>query len=537
MAFRTIKSKLILLLTIVGVSFILLGYLITKTSNEAQDAARKIWLTGQIQYELAVCGMEVRGYHLLAKPESVEQYQSAYKRLLAHMETLKKIVDKPENRVKITELEQKIEQWHNLNQPRIDIIGQYKHAVHATNFQIEHPEAYAQLNTLIAQSATSYEVIFEQVKALEERFKEGSLGKIISNERISQFVLVVVALLVLALAFIVMRSIRNSVKKAKEGCITMRQTKALNRRIETESHDEINEAMEAVNLLLRDLSLAINEAKDNALENASVAEELSQSSLQIGKRAENESKVVFQTTQETKSVLGHIKESVQKTTDVRHVTLEAQQGLGLAQETLTTTLEHLNQTASNEAQINSQLMHLANEAGQVREVLNVIGDIADQTNLLALNAAIEAARAGEHGRGFAVVADEVRKLAERTQKSLVETNATINVIVQSITDISGQMNENASRILGVCELSNTVAEHTHMAVNLLNQSVVAIEDVAKDAQDNQEQLDTTVLGRIESINGFTSSNARSVEEIASAANHLFKLSEGLSSTLSQFKTA
>ena len=106
MAFRTIKSKLILLLTIVGVSFILLGYLITKTSNEAQDAARKIWLTGQIQYELAVCGMEVRGYHLLAKPESVEQYQSAYKRLLAHMETLKKIVDKPENRVKITELEQ-----------------------------------------------------------------------------------------------------------------------------------------------------------------------------------------------------------------------------------------------------------------------------------------------------------------------------------------------------------------------------------------------------------------------------------------------
>jgi methyl-accepting chemotaxis protein len=84
-----------------------------------------------------------------------------------------------------------------------------------------------------------------------------------------------------------------------------------------------------------------------------------------------------------------------------------------------------------EGEINDRLNSLAGEATQVKQVLTVIADIADQTNLLALNAAIEAARVGEHGRGFAVVADEVRKLAERTQKSLVETNATVNVIVQS----------------------------------------------------------------------------------------------------------
>lgn len=133
-------------------------------------------------------------------------------------------------------------------------------------------------------------------------------------------------------------------------------------------------------------------------------------------------------------------------------------------------VDKIERVTAQERHLSDNLQALAGNARETKAILVTIGDIADQTNLLALNAAIEAARAGEHGRGFAVVADEVRKLAERTQKSLAEISATINVFIQSVSDNSEALNQNMEEM----GLLNQSVNHVDVKMRELLQAMDAM---------------------------------------------------------------
>jgi len=272
-----------------------------------------------------------------------------------------------------------------------------------------------------------------------------------------------------------------------------------------------------------------------SIENSSISHELSTTSLHVGENVESSVVIIDKATQNTININTEILQAVEESKQNKEEMIEANNMLNNARDEIVDLTAIVQSTAEGEAELAINIENLAKDMDQVKEVLSVISDIADQTNLLALNAAIEAARAGEHGRGFAVVADEVRKLAERTQKTLTEINATINIIVQSSSAASEHMSINSKQMDQLVKMSVDVEGKINKTTEIVNNATQVSDKTVNNFEKTSQGIEI-ISEEINEINTFSTKNARSVEEIASASEHLSDMTDSLTSKLEQFKT-
>ncbi|WP_024955796.1 methyl-accepting chemotaxis protein [Sulfurospirillum arcachonense] len=373
--------------------------------------------------------------------------------------------------------------------------------------------------------------------------KELAIEKAQSDKEIAKqlsfFVIVSIVIIVLSIVLIYI-GVKKSVTKPLEELIDRTEDLSrgdgdLTKKLEVRGNDEITKASQGINTFIEKVRILIADAKNLSSENSSIAHELSTTALEVGKLVEDSTEIVHKTTDQANTMRSEIGENVEYAKTSKQDLEEANVFLKEANQAILNLTEDIKISSATEIELAHKIQQLSQDTEQVKDVLQVIGDIADQTNLLALNAAIEAARAGEHGRGFAVVADEVRKLAERTQKSLVEINSTISVIVQSIMDASEQMGANSKKVeelsqtatgveTKINELSSVMGDATNMADKTVTSYIQTGDDIG------------SMINGVSDMNEISTQNARSVEEIASAAEHMNKMTESLNDKLSEFRT-
>ena len=342
-------------------------------------------------------------------------------------------------------------------------------------------------------------------------------------------VFILVGLVVLRVA------LTNPIDRFKSQLLAIAMNKDITQSLDNKAPKELSEMADSVNGLLRELQELINTAKNASTENASIAHELSTSSLGVGSNVEKSVLIVNEASSEALLINEEINNSITDAQTSKEEMLSANSKLLEARDDIVRLTGSVQTTADRELALAQDVAKLHDETAEVKTVLEVIANIADQTNLLALNAAIEAARAGEHGRGFAVVADEVRGLAGHTQTSLGKINETISLLIGSIETVRREMDLSSADIQELSTIANTVD-------NSINETVVIVENATKVSDKTVEEFEVTgskvaaIVDKIGEINAISSTNARSVEEIASAAEHLNSMTENLNAQLETFRT-
>lgn len=372
-----------------------------------------------------------------------------------------------------------------------------------------------------------------QVRIAKEEFEQASVtyAKV---RAISIAALVGGLILGLVMAWRIIHSITGPLNQMRSTITEVEKNGDFTQRIPVNSEDEVGQTAKSFNGLMAALQQTLGQVLDSVAKVSDAAQSLSSSSNQVATSSSSQSEATSSMAAAIEQMtvsINHVSDSAHQAVDISHQSGKLSSEGGEIISKATSEMSKIEETVRHTAQA---IEELDQQSNQISSIVQVIKEVADQTNLLALNAAIEAARAGEQGRGFAVVADEVRKLAERTTKATEEITQMIDSMQHSAKAAVSTMETAVDQVSGGVALANQAGSAIVQIKEGAEQVVGVVNDISS-ALAEQSSASNGIAAQVEKVAQMTEENSAAAAETSSAANNLQELASNMRETVNRFK--